>query len=81
MEAAKFVGPLPAPVGGRLVAINEAVLRAPGAPGADPFGVWLAELDDVPSGDLHQLVSGEPAIAEWFVQAVARLRAEGVLAQ
>lgn len=81
VEAAKFVGPLAAPVGGCLVAVNEAVLRAPGAVGVDPFGAWLAELDGVPSRDLDELVSGEPAIAAWFTQALARLRADGVVAQ
>ncbi|WP_249012104.1 glycine cleavage system protein H [Conexibacter sp. DBS9H8] len=81
IEAAKFVGPLAAPVPGRLAAVNPAVIDAPGQINADPYGAWLAELDGVPADRLAALVGGEAAITAWFADAVARFRAEGAIAQ
>ncbi|HZE05324.1 MAG TPA: glycine cleavage system protein H [Solirubrobacteraceae bacterium] len=81
VEAAKFVGPLAAPVGGVLVAGNPAVLDAPGSVNADPFGAWLVELTDIDAGDLARLVRGPEAITPWFAAAVERFRRAGAIAQ
>ncbi len=81
VEAAKFVGPLAAPVSGTVVAINEDVLAAPGRINADPLGAWLAELGDVEPDDLEALLSGTAAISAWFAGAVERFRREGAIAE
>ena len=81
VEAAKFVGPLAAPVGGTLRAVNEDLLGAPGRINADPFGAWLVELGAVDRSDLGRLLSGETAISSWFADAVERFRRQGAIAE
>jgi glycine cleavage system H protein len=81
VEAAKFVGPLGAPVGGVLLAVNGEVAAAPGKVNADPLAAWLVELGEVDTGDLERLLSGEPAVAHWFAGAVERFRRLGAIAE
>lgn len=81
VEAAKFVGPLPAPVGGTLAAVNERALAAPASVNADPLAVWLVKLAEIEPADLDRLVCGRDAIAAWFTQAAERFRREGVIAE
>jgi glycine cleavage system H protein len=81
VEAAKFVGPLSAPVAGTIAAVNDEVLAAPGRINADPLGVWLVELSGIEPADLDRLVSGADAITAWFEAAVERFRSEGALAE
>lgn len=81
IEAAKFVGPLHAPVSGIVAAISDRALREPGAINANPLGVWLVELAGVQAAELDLLLSGEAALRPWFEQALERLRREGVLAE
>jgi glycine cleavage system H protein len=81
VEAAKFVGPLAAPVGGVLALVNEALRDAPGAINTDPLGTWLAELHEVPEADLARLIRGDAAITAWFAEAVERFRAQGAIAE
>jgi glycine cleavage system H protein len=81
IEAAKFVGPVPTPVGGTVQAVNDALLADPGAINADPLGSWLVELAGVQATDLQRLLAGEARIAEWFAGAVERFRREGALAE
>jgi len=82
IEAEKFVGPLPAPLSGTVVARNEAAVADPGLVHRDPFGEgWLLEL--APSdleGELGLLVQGEKVTA-WFEAKVADYRLKGVLAE
>lgn len=44
LEAAKWVGHLPAPVGGRVAAVNDDLVRRPGTVNRDPYGAWLVRL-------------------------------------
>jgi glycine cleavage system H protein len=45
IESSKWVGPVPAPVGGEIVEVNEAVRRNPGLLNRDPYGEgWLVRL-------------------------------------
>jgi glycine cleavage system H protein len=81
VEAAKFVGPIAAPVGGVLADVNGDALAAPGTINADPLGTWLAELHDVPLEDLVPLVRGADQIAPWFEAAVDRFRSQGAIAE
>ena len=81
VEAAKFVGPLPAPVSGVVVATNPDVTADPSAINRDPLGAWLVELDGVVAGELGELLTGERGVAQWFAGAVERFRAQGVIAE
>ncbi|HET8979306.1 MAG TPA: hypothetical protein VFN87_14175 [Solirubrobacteraceae bacterium] len=81
VEAAKFVGPLPAPVGGVIAAANPAVIAQPGSVNADPFGAWLVELHKIDEGDLVHLMRGEDEIGTWFAAAVERFRRQGAIAE
>lgn len=45
VESSKFVGPVPAPVSGTLVTINEQVASTPDLVSEDPYGAgWIAEI-------------------------------------
>ncbi|MHB1569219.1 MAG: glycine cleavage system protein H [Solirubrobacteraceae bacterium] len=81
VEAAKFVGPLVAPVGGVVAASNAGVASAPGAINRDPLATWLVELKEVDDADLGRLLHGEEQVAAWFAAAVQRFRRDGVIAQ
>ena len=81
IEAAKFVGPLPAPVAGTVSAVNESLLLNPAAVNTDPLGSWIAQLDGVAQADLSRLIAGAEAIRHWFAEAVERFRAQGVIAE
>jgi len=83
LEAAKFVGPITAPVSGRLGAMNSAVLEDPGLMERDPYGEgWLAEIE---ASDLATeralLVEGPDRIAEWFRHEVEDYRLRGLVAE
>lgn len=79
LEAAKFVGPLTAPVTGVLAAVNDAALADPESVLRDPYGAgWLAEFD--PAADPAGLVEGEQARA-WFAREVADYREKGLVAE
>ena len=67
VESSKWVGPVPAPVGGEIVAVNEALASDPGLLNRDPYGEgWIAKLRpddwDADSGDL---VTGATGIATY----------------
>ena len=81
VEAAKFVGPLPTPVGGTVIAVNHEVAAAPGVVNADPLGSWLVELEGVERFELERLLRGEGEVATWFASAVERFRREGAIAE
>lgn len=79
LEAAKFVGPLTAPVSGVLVAVNPAVLEDPELVLRDPYGLgWLAEFAEV--GQAPALICDDEARA-WFVREVADYREKGLVAE
>lgn len=67
VESGKWVGPVKAPVGGEIVAVNEALFDDPGIINADPYGAgWLLRIKPMDwEGEAGFLVSGE-AIAAAF---------------
>ena len=76
VESGKWVGPVPAPVGGEIVEVNETLAASPSLINSDPYGAgWVARLRpddwDVDSADL---VTG-PAGIEAYQQFLA---AEGI---
>ncbi|MDR5675906.1 MAG: hypothetical protein QN188_11255 [Armatimonadota bacterium] len=83
LEAAKFVGPLVAPVSGRVVAQNPVALSNPARIEQDPYGEgWLVELEttELPAERAY-LLEGAERIALWFRERVEAYRREGVLAE
>lgn len=80
IEAAKFVGPLVAPLSGTVRARNQRVLADPAMIAAAPLATWLIELTPSDPAELDELVSGA-AVAPWFAAAVERFRAMGVIAE
>jgi glycine cleavage system H protein len=67
VESGKWVGPVPAPVGGEIVAVNEALGSDPGLLNRDPYGEgWIARLrpDDWDS-DSADLVTGADGVAAY----------------
>lgn len=83
MEAAKFVGPLIAPVTGMVTAVNEDVLADPGLLNADPLAHWLIEMALEPSAahELAGLLTGADALEPWFAAEVERFRTRGAIAE
>ncbi len=82
MEAGKYVGPLKAPVAGKVIEVNAEVMNQPGLLNSDPYGKgWLIVVEpDAASlgGDLAGLVHGETTQA-WLEKSVADWRSRGLL--
>ena len=76
VESSKFVGPVPAPVSGKLVRGNDKLAADPSLTLSDPYGEgWIAELE--PTGWEAQkgsLLTGSAGLAEYQ----AKLEAEEI---
>ena len=75
VESSKFVGPVPSPLTGEIVAVNAALAENPGILNQDPYGNWIVRL--VPADwdeESKELLTGPEG-----VQAYRRLLdAEGI---
>ena len=82
MEAAKFVGPLIAPVSGTLVACNDAVIGNPSLLNQDPIENWLVELEltDM-EADLALLLHGKDRVTAWIESEIERFKEQGMIAE
>jgi len=80
MEAGKYVGPLKAPVGGTIAAVNQEVLANPGLLNVDHYEQgWLVVIS--PSNqteDIAHLVHG-PDVQPWLEAEVAEYEQKGML--
>lgn len=76
IESGKWVGPVPSPVNGEIVAINEALASSPTLVNTDPYGTgWVIRLKaSVWSVQRAELHTGAHAIDEYRVF----LEAEGI---
>lgn len=82
LEAAKFVGPLLAPVTGTVVAHNADVLANPALLNRDPLRHWLVEIDLAdPEGELGLLLHGRRAVEGWFADEMRRFKERGMIAE
>jgi glycine cleavage system H protein len=81
VEAAKFVGPLEAPVSGVVRGRNARVLSRPGVLNEDPNEAWLVELDLADTSELSQLLTGEDQLRAWFVAEIERFKQQGAVAE
>ncbi len=76
IESSKWVGPVPAPVAGEIVEVNEAVKKAPGLLNRDPYGEgWLVRLMPAAwDADKGDLVTGSQGLEAYR----AYLEAQGI---
>jgi len=82
LEAAKFVGPLVAPLSGTITAHNESVVAQPGRLNLEPMEHWLIELDLADGGaEMTELVHGEDEVRKWFETDLERFRSQGMIAE
>jgi len=83
LEAEKYVGPLVAPLSGRVVAVNDTVLSNPALVQSDPYQKgWMVELEVTHwEEERSNLVSGEDRVKARFAQKITEYRLEGVLAE
>lgn len=65
VESGKWVGPVQLPVGGELVAVNEALKTTPGLINQDPYGAgWIVKLKPLNwEEDRQDLVTGAEGVA------------------
>ncbi len=82
LEAAKFVGPLIAPVSGTIKAHNDAVLRDPSLVNQAPLQSWLIALEpDRGDEELPLLLRDPDLVRTWFRQEIERFRDKGAIAE
>ena len=67
VESGKWVGPVPSPVEGQVVAVNEALVANPGLLNSDPYGAgWIARLAPTDwSVDVVELATGADGVAAY----------------
>jgi len=80
LEAGKYVGPLKAPVGGAIVAINQEVLTNPGLLNVDHYEKgWLVVIAPANlAADIANLAHG-PDVRPWLEAEVADYEQKGML--
>lgn len=82
LEAAKFVGPLLAPLSGRITAVNPAVLADPDLVVRSAYDEgWLIDLEPSRLDDEGELLVNDELAHAWFTQAVAEHREKGLVAE
>jgi len=83
LEAEKFVGPLVAPVSGRITAVNDEAIVNPGFIENDPFGAgWMIEVEPAALDDeIPLLTSGADEVVSTFEVKIDEYRRDGVLAE
>ena len=81
IEAAKYVGPLEAPVSLVVHTGNQQVLDRPGLLNEDPNQAWLVAVALADDSELAQLLTGEERLRPWFAAEVERYRRQGAVAE
>jgi glycine cleavage system H protein len=80
MEAGKYIGPLKAPVSGKIVEVNREVIDNPNLIDQDSYGKGFFIVIE-PSNleeDLKELVSGAENIQKWLEDEYAEYEAKGL---
>jgi glycine cleavage system H protein len=82
LEAAKFVGPLNAPISGRITAHNANVLARPGLVNQAPLEHWLIRLELTDAArELPLLIHGRERVSAWFESEQKRFKQKGMIAE
>jgi glycine cleavage system H protein len=65
MESGKWAGPVPAPVSGEIIDVNQEVEKSPVIVNQDPYGKgWLVKMKINNPEELKQLVTGSAAVSK-----------------
>ncbi len=81
LEAAKFVGPLIAPLSGTIRAHNQSVIARPGLLNQEPLDHWLIELvPDRLEEELPLLLYDAEEVRAWFEGEIERFQQQGMVA-
>ena len=82
LEAAKFVGPLVAPLSGTIRAHNPDVLAHPGRINDDPLAHWLIEIEPARAEEeLPLLLHDRDRVRAWFAHEIEHFKHQGAGAQ
>lgn len=83
LEAGKYIGPLKAPVNGKVIEHNDSVLKNPRLVNEDPYGQgWFVVIEPTDlEEDLKDRVHGGEAITEWLTNELKEYREKGLLGE
>jgi glycine cleavage system H protein len=83
LEAGKYIGPLKAPVSGKIVEVNHEVIANPRHVNTDPYGKgWFVVIEPNNLGeDLKDLVQGAANIQEWLEKEYKEYKEKGLFAE
>jgi glycine cleavage system H protein len=83
IEAEKHVGPLKAPLSGKVTRVNEEVLENPRLINYDPYGDgWLIEMElSNADKELPRMIQGNDNIVQWFESELKKFDDKGWIAQ
>ena len=83
LEAGKYIGPLKAPVNGKIIEVNQEVIAEPRMVNTDPYGKgWFVVIE--PSNlekDLEDLVQGALHIQTWLEKEYKEYKEKGLFAE
>lgn len=83
LEAGKYIGPLKAPVGGKIVEVNQEVIDNPRYVNTAPYGKgWFVAIEPTNlEEDLKDLVQGAANIQEWLEKEYREYKEKGLFAE
>lgn len=82
IEAGKYIGPMKAPLNGKIIEVNEALLKRPGLINTDPFGEgWCALIEPTNlQEDIKDLVHGDE-VQSWLEAEYKEYKEKGLFAE
>jgi glycine cleavage system H protein len=82
IEAGKYIGPMKAPLNGKIIEVNEALLKRPGLINTDPFGEgWCALIEPTNlQEDIKDLVHGDE-VQSWLEAEYREYKEKGLFAE
>lgn len=69
LEAGKWVGRIYAPVSGRIIQVNDGVVKQPGSIGKSPYASWFAEIEATDPLDMTELMNINQ-LADWLTEEI-----------
>jgi len=83
IEAEKHVGPLKAPLSGKVIKVNQEVIENPRLINYDPYGDgWLVEMELTNAeNEVLDLIIGEDKVVDWFKSELKKFEEKGWIAQ
>ncbi len=67
LEAGKWVGRVYAPVSGRVINVNDAIVASPVLISHSPYSCWFAEVEMSQPDELHNLMSAAQ-LSSWLIE-------------